>query len=67
MNERYPTIRVENLSLDELLDERRKLLDRKFANDSWDRMDEARLTWIRWQLDRLEMSGRFTVGQQTEK
>lgn len=42
-----------------LLDERRRLLDRKFAGP-WTRADDVRLQWIRWQLDRFDAAGLMT-------
>jgi hypothetical protein len=53
--QRYPTW-IETAALQPLLDERRRLLDRKFAGP-WTRADAVRLEWIRWQLDNLEARG----------
>lgn len=52
MSTAYPTW-VTEFDRSALLTERQRLLDRRFAGP-WTRADEARLTWVRWQLDRLD-------------
>jgi hypothetical protein len=52
MADRYPVL-VSGDSLQSLLDERQSLLDKKF-DGTMTFTEQARLAWIRWQLDRLE-------------